>query len=44
MDGHAIADLKDSDVLSLGAGERAAITLAVSIRADMILIDERKGA
>jgi predicted nucleic acid-binding protein len=27
----------------LGAGERAAITLALSLRADLILIDERKG-
>jgi predicted nucleic acid-binding protein len=34
----------DREVDSLGAGERAAITLALSIHADMILIDERKGA
>ena len=27
----------------LGAGERAAITLALSMHADLILIDERKG-
>jgi predicted nucleic acid-binding protein len=27
----------------LGAGERAAISLAVSMHADLILIDERKG-
>ena len=27
----------------LGAGERAAITLALSMRADLILMDERKG-
>ncbi|MBV9158229.1 MAG: DUF3368 domain-containing protein [Acidobacteriaceae bacterium] len=27
----------------LGAGERAAITLAISMHADLILIDERKG-
>lgn len=28
---------------SLGAGERAAIALAVSIHADLVLIDERRG-
>jgi predicted nucleic acid-binding protein len=32
----------DGELYSVGAGERAAITLALSIRADMILIDERK--
>lgn len=37
-------ELTDDAVLqSLGAGERAAITLALSIHADLILIDERKG-
>ena len=39
-----VAELNDGELLSLGAGERAAITLALSIHADMILIDERKGA
>jgi len=34
----------DDDALQLlGAGERAAITLALSLHADLILIDERKG-
>lgn len=34
----------DDDALQpLGAGERAAITLALSLRSDLILIDERKG-
>ena len=37
-------DLIDDPALrSLGAGERAAITLALSLHADLILIDERKG-
>jgi predicted nucleic acid-binding protein len=37
-------DLTDNAALkSLGAGERAAITLALSMHADLILIDERKG-
>ena len=39
-----VVELNDGELLSLGAGERAAISLALSIRADMILIDERKGA
>ncbi|MBL8294867.1 MAG: DUF3368 domain-containing protein [Bryobacterales bacterium] len=39
------ADITDDGELeSLGAGEREAILLALSIRADMLLIDERKGA
>ncbi len=33
----------DAAFLPLGTGERAAITLALSMRADLILIDERKG-
>ena len=33
----------DQAVSSLGVGERAAIALAVSLNADLILIDERKG-
>lgn len=32
----------DDAFRSLGAGERAAIALALSIRADLVLIDERK--
>ena len=39
----AVEALDDAAFLSLGAGERAAITLAMSMRADLILIDERKG-
>jgi predicted nucleic acid-binding protein len=35
--------IDDAELQSLGAGERAAITLALSIAADLILIDERKG-
>jgi predicted nucleic acid-binding protein len=33
----------DAALRSLGAGERAAIALALSIHADLVLIDERKG-
>jgi predicted nucleic acid-binding protein len=33
----------DDAFRSLGAGERAAIALALSIHADLVLIDERKG-
>lgn len=33
----------DATLQPLGAGERAAITLALSLHADLILIDERKG-
>ena len=36
--------LDDALLQPLGAGERAAITLALSMPADLILIDERKGA
>jgi predicted nucleic acid-binding protein len=36
--------LGDAALLPLGAGERAAISLALSRRADLILMDERKGA
>lgn len=35
--------LDDALFAPLGAGERAAITLALSLHADLILIDERKG-
>ena len=35
--------IDDAALRPLGAGERAAITLALSIHADLILIDERKG-
>jgi predicted nucleic acid-binding protein len=33
----------DAALLPLGVGERAAIVLALSIHADLVLIDERKG-
>ncbi len=39
----AVAAIDDAALQPLGAGERAAITLALSLRADLILIDERKG-
>src|ERR1700686_4614288 len=35
--------IDDAALKPLGAGERAAITLALSLHADLILIDERKG-
>ncbi len=35
--------IDDAALQTLGAGERAAITLALSLHADLILIDERKG-
>jgi predicted nucleic acid-binding protein len=35
--------IDDGALLSLGDGERAAIALALSMQADLILIDERKG-
>ena len=35
--------IDDAALQRLGAGERAAITLALSVHADLILIDERKG-
>ena len=35
--------IDDAALDPLGAGERAAITLALSLHADLILIDERKG-
>jgi predicted nucleic acid-binding protein len=40
----SVETLDDAAFLPLGAGERAAITLALSMHADLILIDERKGA
>ena len=36
--------IDDAALDPLGAGERAAITLALSLHADLILIDERKGS
>jgi predicted nucleic acid-binding protein len=39
----SVETLDDAAFLPLGAGERAAITLALSMHADLILIDERKG-
>jgi predicted nucleic acid-binding protein len=38
-----VESLDDAVLQPLGAGERAAITLALAVRADLILIDERKG-
>lgn len=38
-----VETLEDAALRPLGAGERAAITLALTLRADLILIDERKG-
>jgi predicted nucleic acid-binding protein len=40
----SVEALDDAALLQLGAGEREAITLALSMHADLILIDERKGA
>jgi len=39
----AVDSIDDAALRPLGVGERAAITLALSIHADLILIDERKG-
>ena len=39
-----VETLDDAAFRPLGAGERAAITLALSLHADLILIDDRKGA
>ena len=39
----SVETVDDAAFLPLGAGERAAITLALSMHADLILIDERKG-
>jgi predicted nucleic acid-binding protein len=38
-----VDSIDDVVLQPLGAGERAAITLALSLHADLILIDERKG-
>jgi predicted nucleic acid-binding protein len=38
-----VETLDDAAFRPLGAGERAAITLALTLHADLILIDERKG-
>lgn len=40
----ASPEISGSILPSLGADERAAIALALSIHADLVLIDERKGA
>ena len=39
----SVNPVDDDAFRALGAGERAAITLALSMGADLILIDERKG-
>jgi predicted nucleic acid-binding protein len=39
----SVEAIDDATLQLLGAGERAAITLALSLHADLILIDERKG-
>src|SRR5580658_8274353 len=39
-----VETLDDAAFRPLGSGERAAITLALSLHADLILIDDRKGA
>jgi len=39
----SVETVDEAAFLPLGAGERAAITLALSLPADLILIDERKG-
>ena len=39
-----VKTLDDAAFLPLGAGERAAIALALAMNADLILIDDRKGA
>jgi predicted nucleic acid-binding protein len=39
-----VASTEDPELRLLGSGERAAITLALNLRADLILIDERKGS
>ena len=42
--GAADADSEDPSLQGLDSGERAAIVLAESIRADLLLIDDRAGA
>jgi predicted nucleic acid-binding protein len=39
----SVNPIDDETFRALGAGERAAITLALSMHANLILIDERKG-
>jgi predicted nucleic acid-binding protein len=43
MEVMSVHSIDDVALQSLGAGERAAITLAIALCADLILIDERKG-
>ena len=38
-----VTPIEDAEFLALDDGERAAITLALSLSADVILMDERKG-
>jgi predicted nucleic acid-binding protein len=38
-----VEGIDDATLQPLGSGERAAITLALSLHADLILIDDRKG-
>jgi predicted nucleic acid-binding protein len=37
-------DIDDPGLMALDAGERSAIALGIALKADLILIDERKGA
>jgi predicted nucleic acid-binding protein len=40
----SVADIDDPSLNRLDPGEKASITLGISLKADLILIDERKGA
>ncbi len=39
-----LSETDDASLKSIDAGERAAIQLAVSLHADLLLMDDRKGA